>query len=151
MSSTRILILPSEHNRRAVHIPADFWRWSGSIGNSVLVSSALLLYEHILPQDVPRPTRTSELDLALSFLIWRLFRVFQIQPSCLGLFNKTDLRLLYLTKNYLFIFIQQHGHKVKADGACFRHVQYPDLAFNCQSEFYKSTERLWTIMKGCLG
>lgn len=68
----------------------------------------------------------SELDFAFGFLVWRLFSLFQIQLSWLGLCNKMDLKLLCLTKSYLIIFIHQHGHKVKADGAYFKHIQYPD-------------------------
>lgn len=133
MSIISILILSNEHSMRAVHISTDFWRWSESIGNSVLVSSALLLYEHILLQDVSGTylvlsvlLAQTNLILPLAFLLWRLFRLFQIQSSWLGLYNKMDLKLLYLTKSCLFIFIQQHGHKVKADGAYFKRVQYPD-------------------------
>lgn len=71
-------------------------------------------------------TSISDLDLALGFLIWRLFRLFQIQSSWLGLYNKMGLKSLCLTKSYLFIFLQQRGYNVKTDGAYFERVQYQD-------------------------
>jgi len=53
-----------------------------------------------------------------------------------------DLKFLYLTKSYLLIFIQQRGHKVKADGDYFKHVQYPDCFQSSKWVLWKPREAM---------